>query len=121
MSEHTIQCAFIEWVKWNTGRYPELELLYAVPNGGKRSIAVAGKLKAEGVRAGVPDIVLPVARGGHHSLYMEFKNGNKGVVSPDQSAYISLLVEYGNAVMVVRSIDEAIDSILMYLNLRDKT
>ena len=52
---------------------PELKLLYHVPNGGKRDRAEAARLKAEGVKAGVPDIVLPVARGRYHGLYVELK------------------------------------------------
>lgn len=48
-------------------------LLYAIPNGGKRSAATAGRLKATGVKAGFPDVGLPVALGGFHGLFIELK------------------------------------------------
>ena len=63
------QEAIIEWCAWNMQQYPELELLYHVPNGGKRDKATAAVLKRQGVKAGVPDLVLPVARCGYHGLY----------------------------------------------------
>ena len=67
------QEAIIEWCAWNMQQYPELELLYHVPNGGKRDKATAAVLKRQGVKAGVPDLVLPVARCGYHGLYIELK------------------------------------------------
>ena len=46
-------------------RYPDVfELIYHVPNGGHRHKKVAEKLKDQGVKAGIPDLVLPMARGG---------------------------------------------------------
>ncbi|MBC3486703.1 VRR-NUC domain-containing protein [Pseudomonas sp. SWRI50] len=55
-------------------RYPQAyKLIYHVPNGGHRIKAVAAKLKGQGVKAGVPDLVLPMARGGYFGLYIEFK------------------------------------------------
>lgn len=52
---------------------PELKWLYAVPNGGQRDARVAAGLKAEGVKAGVHDLMLPVPRHGFHGLYIEMK------------------------------------------------
>lgn len=57
------QCLF-RWAAFQSGRFPELALLYHVPNGGSRKKAEAGRFRAEGVKAGVPDLCLPVARGG---------------------------------------------------------
>jgi rhodanese-related sulfurtransferase len=80
--EHLEQCALIRWCALNEGRFPELRWIYAIPNGGQRNIAVAAKLKKEGVKAGVPDLCLPVARGGYHALYIELKAGkNKPTAS----------------------------------------
>lgn len=73
--EDTEQIGVIEWANWNTNRYPELKLLYHVPNGGKRSATEAARFKAMGVKAGVPDLVLPVPRGGYAGLYIEMKYG----------------------------------------------
>ena len=72
-TEHSEQVALVTWAKSMVWKWPELEWLYAVPNGGLRHPATAGKLKAEGVRPGVPDLVLPVPRGTFHGLYLEMK------------------------------------------------
>ena len=61
MSEHAHQVALFDWANLHLGRMPELAAMYAIPNGGARSKATAGKLKAEGVKAGVPDIVPAIA------------------------------------------------------------
>jgi hypothetical protein len=73
MTEHDEQVALSRWVTLLQPRHPELALLHAIPNGGHRHKAVAVRLKAEGVKRGVPDLCLPVPRGGHHGLYLEMK------------------------------------------------
>jgi hypothetical protein len=80
--EHMEQCALMRWCQLNEQKYPELRWIYAIPNGGQRNILVAAKLKKEGVKAGVPDLCLPVARGGYQALYIELKAGkNKPTAS----------------------------------------
>ena len=54
---------------------------YHVPNGGQRSKATAAALKGQGVKAGVSDLVVALARGGYHGLYLEFK-----ATPPDHAA-----------------------------------
>ena len=71
--EHRHQCTIVEWATSMRYKYPELAMLYAVPNGGHRNKAVAAKLKREGVKPGQPDLTLPVARRGFHALYIELK------------------------------------------------
>ena len=66
------QCLF-RWAAYNRGRWPEMKMMYHIPNGGTRSKSEAGRFRAEGVKAGVPDICLPVARGGYHGMYIEMK------------------------------------------------
>ena len=58
------QQALFSWAEYAKGLHPELGLLYHIPNGGKRDKLEAARLKLEGVKAGVPDLCLPVARGG---------------------------------------------------------
>lgn len=72
-SEHNEQVALMQWASLYCSRVPELGLLYAVPNGGHRHPAVAAKMKAEGQRAGVPDLCLPIARRHYHGMYIELK------------------------------------------------
>ncbi len=56
------QEALFSWAAYRTGLMPELQYMYHVPNGGKRDKATAAVLKRQGVKAGVPDIMLPAAR-----------------------------------------------------------
>ncbi|MCY1166568.1 hypothetical protein D9M73_65100 [compost metagenome] len=97
MSEHQSQKAFFEWIEFQ--RFPGIELMHAIPNGGLRDKAVAGKLKAEGVKAGALDVQWPVARGGFIGLAIEFKHGD-GVPSKEQRDRITSLQLAGWCVAV---------------------
>ena len=112
--EHQIQCAFIEWCRYNEKRFPALKLGFAVPNGGGRSKAQAGRLKAEGVRPGVPDWMLPVSTSIHVGLALEFKSPT-GRTSKAQHDFIALLRSAGWMVDVCRSVDTAIEVTTNYL------
>ena len=114
MTEHDEQVALIHWAKLMQSILPELALLHAIPNGGQRSKATAGKLKAEGVQAGVPDLCLPVARGGYHGLYVEMKwKSNKP--SSAQRWWLSKLNEGGYLAVVCYGFDEARATLEGYL------
>ena len=67
-TEHVEAVTLMRVVRLHEARYPQLRLLFAVPNGGDRHVAVAAKMKAEGVKAGVPDYLLPVRSGGYIGL-----------------------------------------------------
>lgn len=90
------QTALFLWAEYAKGKYPELELLYHVPNGGSRNSIEAANLKKQGVKAGVPDIHLPVARRGYHALYIELKRQVGGVISDNQKRWIFKLNNEGN-------------------------
>lgn len=75
-SEHQAQSALFDTIKMHEATRPELALLFAIPNGGLRNKVTAARLKREGVKAGVPDLMLPVARGGYHGLFLEMKIGS---------------------------------------------
>lgn len=111
-NEHRIQCACIKLFRY---LYPHY-IIYAIPNGGQRNAIVAAKLKAEGVLAGIPDIHIPMARNGYHSLYIEMKNGNKGTISDKQKDMIEKLKAEGNKVVVCRSVEEFEKEIKEYFN-----
>lgn len=100
-------------------RYPEVfELIYHVPNGGHRHKLVAIKLKQQGVKAGVPDLVLPMARGGYFGLYIEFKATiDPAAVSASQQAYIKRLSEQGYLAIVCRGHFDAMEQLRAYLRM----
>lgn len=114
MTEHDIQKSLFQWAAYARGSYPGLGLMFAVPNGGKRHVTVARKLKAEGVKAGIPDIFLPVARHGKHGLFLEMKTP-KGRVTPKQKVWLSILDEQGYAAHVAHNLDDAIKILTDYL------
>lgn len=124
MSEHTDQAALFQWAAYNTAMYPQLELLYAIPNGaglnhqvskaGRRYSPEAAKLKAEGLKSGVPDVALPVARGPYHGLYIELKYG-KNTTSPQQNKWIEALRSQDYRVVIAYGWEAAAQTILEYL------
>lgn len=61
-SEATEQERVINWATFYAKDFPELDLLHHIPNGGSRNQLEAANLKRQGVKAGVPDLCLPVAK-----------------------------------------------------------
>lgn len=114
-TESAEQQALFQWAEVMSTRWPELKLLYHIPNEGKRSRKTGARLKAEGLRTGVPDICLPVARGTNHGLYIELKRVKGSRVTPDQIRWIDELLAQGYAAAVCRGCDEAISMITAYL------
>ena len=53
--ESQIQSALFEWAAYNSGKYPELKLMFHIANGGRRDIIEAAHLKQQGVKSGVPE------------------------------------------------------------------
>lgn len=112
--EHQHQAALFRWAGFQCRRLPELNLLFAIPNGGYRNPATAGRLKAEGVKPGVPDVCLPVARGEFHGLFIEMKAGrNRPTTS--QVAWHFHLSQQGYRVAVCYGVEAAIEVIEGYL------
>ena len=109
------QQALFAWARLQERTYPELALLVHVPNGGLRNMPEAVRFKAEGVRKGFPDIMLPVARGGFHALAIELKRIRGGRVLPEQREWIDALTGQGWRSVVCRGADEARDEIEAYL------
>jgi hypothetical protein len=115
MSESAEQIALFQWAGLATAAVPELRLLHAIPNGGLRTKTTAARLKREGLKPGVPDIVLPVARHGWHGLYIELKFG-KGRVSESQQWWHDELTSQRYAVFVCWGWLAAKKTILAYLS-----
>lgn len=112
------QAALFEWAGYNRGAYPEFALMYHIPNGGSRNKIEAANLKRQGVKAGVPDICLPVARGKYHGLYIELKV-DKNKPTQNQIEWADRLNAQGYLSLVCYGFDEARKAILKYLNLGD--
>ena len=127
-TESAQQIALFAWAALSVGMYPQLKYLHHIPNGGSRgdtaqSRAIAGgKMKAEGVRKGVPDICLPWPSNGFHGLYIEMKapkqkpvKGGKGGLSDEQIEWLNYLHSVGYKCAVCYSFKEAKAEIESYL------
>ncbi len=108
------QSALLQWTAYNSGKYPELELLFHIPNGGSRNKMEAYNLKKQGVKAGVPDLFLPVARGKYHGLFIEMKAG-KNTTTEKQNKWIDELRKQNYKVEVCYSCEIAIMVLENYL------
>lgn len=96
-------------------KYPELALMYHCPNGGFRNKIEAARLKGQGVKAGVPDVFLPVARNGWHGLFIEMKRKAGGMVSMEQKMWIDKLRIQHYRVEVCKGYMQAINVIEAYM------
>jgi len=122
--EHDEQRSLMTWAAVMAREIPELNLLFAIPNGGHRNMLVAKKMKAEGVKPGVPDLFLPVARQGFHGLFIEMKtvdnkpktSKGKGGISELQSRWLMTLKHHGYRAVVCYGRDEATKTLLDYLS-----
>jgi len=112
--EHREQAALIRRVRLSVKRYPDLAMLFSVPNGGYRNAATARILQAEGVRPGVPDLILPVPRHPYCGLAIEMKS-SKGTLRDSQKWWREHLVEVGWQWCLCRSSSEAWDALMGYI------
>lgn len=125
MSEHDEQSALFAWAALLAPQYPALAMMYAIPNGaklpyriknGKRWSPEAQRLKAEGLRPGVPDWCLPVPRGVYHGLYCEMKwRDNKP--TPEQEWWLDRLMEYGYLAVACWGAHDASEVLCEYLDI----
>lgn len=122
LSETQIQITICTWAMHhdNLILMPKLELLYHTPNGGKRSGREAAEFQAMGVRSGVPDLILPVARKPFFGLWIELKTykafrEKNYSLSTNQVRFIDLLRKEGMRVEVHWSPTAVIKTIKEYL------
>ena len=106
-SEHSEQVGFVNWFR---AKYPHT-LIFAIPNGEKRSISVATRLKAEGVTRGIPDLYIPSC-----NLWVEMKRATGGRLSPDQKKVIEYLRSVGHTVIVGKGASDASKQVLEFLD-----
>jgi len=110
-SEHEEQAAFIAWCD----QHPIAKHIFSIPNGANKSFASAAKFKREGLRSGIPDLFLPVARKGFHGLFIEMKRRRFANVTFQQGAWQAALVHQGYHCVICYGADEAIAVIQDYL------
>lgn len=113
-SESGHQKALFCWIAQQSNSL--LQKAFAIGNGGKRDKITGARMKAEGVKRGVPDIFLPVARGPFHGLFIEMKTAT-GDLSREQKNCIASLRNEGYRVQVCRSWSEASLVMVNYLEL----
>ena len=102
-SEHSEQVGFINWFR---AKYPDV-LIFAIPNGEKRAISVAKRLKMEGVVRGIPDLFVPA-----WTLWIEMKRVSGGRLSTDQRQMIKYLEGIGHTVIIGKGAGDASKQIL---------
>lgn len=84
-----------------------------IPNEGKRSLSYAARMKRMGLRSGFPDLLVPLARGGYHGLFIEMKYG-KNKTTKEQKEWLERLSAEGYACAVCYNAAEAIKTIESY-------
>lgn len=99
--EHRLQCGCVKWLRL---QYPDV-ICFAIPNGGARNAVTGARLKAEGVLAGVPDLMIAEPRGYWAGLFVEMKT-EKGRLSEAQSKMQRALIAKGYLFAVCRSFDD---------------
>ena len=114
-TEYDEQSALMEWAELAKRKFPELAWLHASNNGVRVTVGTAVKMKKAGMKSGIPDLELPAARKGYHSLYIEMKRVKGGRVDPDQEACHAYLRDAGYHVVVCKGWESARDVLLDYL------
>lgn len=103
----------------NESYYPGLRWAFTIPNGTRTSIHVAAKMKAEGVRKGIADIMIPHASGGYMGMFLELKS-ERGTLSPEQKQFLHDMALEGYYTEAAHGLDEAIELITKYLEMDAK-
>lgn len=112
--EHRIQCACVQWFRY---QYPDYRHnLFAIPNGGRRDKVTGAKMKAEGVLAGVADLILLKPNAKHGALLIEMKT-RIGRQADTQRKWQSLIEKDGYKYVVCRSLDDFVRQVNAYLSI----
>lgn len=111
---------WFEWASITPDPAPEMLRLFAVHNQGHGDAIRGGRAKAEGVKAGVPDVMLPVSRrfdGFSNGLFIELKlpGFTPSAVKPDQRDWHDYLRSQGYSVEVCGGWIDAANTIMSYL------
>jgi hypothetical protein len=92
-----------------------IEFALSRPERREQTQGGSGTASAEGVKAGVPDLCLPVARGQYHGLYIELKRHRGGRTSDHQSEWLDALSAQGYKAALCYGWEQAAGTIIEYL------
>ena len=112
MSESDEQACLVRWFDMQYPKYSGL--LFAIPNGGARTKSYGARLKREGMRAGVPDLMLPIASDEYHGLFIELKT-KKGKLQDSQKIWLQKLNDNGYLAAECKGWEAAKELIQQYL------
>lgn len=116
-TEEQEQAYVIQWRDLMVNQVPELSLLFHIGNGGLRSKSEAVRFKRLGVKPGVSDLMLPVARHGYHGLWIEMKRQHDGKLSKPQKEWLDDMRKQGYKAERANGADEAIEIIKEYMGI----
>ena len=108
-SESEEQIGFLRWFE---ATFSGVRIFH-IPNGGHRAMSVAKKMKAEGVRPGVPDLYIPKWK-----LWIEMKRQSGGRLSADQRDWIDYLDAIGDDVIVANGATDASRQVMEWFSKR---
>lgn len=112
MKEASIQRVCVKWFRLH---YPR-SLIAAIPNGGSRNVIEAVNLKAQGVLAGIPDLVILGPRG--FTLWVEVKT-ETGKLTKNQRNMYEWMHDNGHKIKIIRSFEDFMSEMEKYqLNLQ---
>ena len=116
MTEAQHQANVFRWTKQPKirSKWPELALLFHVKNETAEGAGRVAADRIQGVKKGVPDLCLPVARGPYHGLWIEMKN-ERGRVSDAQQWWVSRLTEQNYMAAVCHGWEAAVKLLEWYL------
>jgi hypothetical protein len=112
-AEYQIQCALVTWCDSVALHYPDVALYVATDPAGQRTPQAGARRKRMGVRAGVPDLFWPVARGDCHGLWIELKAPG-GRPTPAQLHWLDVLGRQGYGARLCVGLREAVDVVSAY-------
>lgn len=111
MTEKDEMIALFDWASYRT----DLQLMFHIPNEGRRSVQHTASLLRQGMKPGVPDIFLPVAKGRYHGLFIELKRKYGGRATPEQKAWQRALIDEGYCAVICKGFEEAKETIDWYM------
>ena len=105
----------VRWALYHEQMWPELAMLYHIPNEGKRTVRTGAQMKREGMKSGVPDLHLAWPMGKFHGLYIEMKRRAGETPTQNQADWLENLHNAGYCVCWCRGADEAVQALVNYL------